>query len=332
MNPISDIESFDLKAGELLKRFRAGAQVICLRNCAQVQQIFDFFVGDAGIGTEFWREDIFNLAENHIAGDFEFGDMCRFEKNQFGHLARKFCFYPDPVNGRFVTHPDFYGDAEMGVSKNPDMLRKVWDLALEIQQCAAETPINPAEYAVKIELLKYPSSAENLEKLFRFIANSESRWSRLGRRIDYAVSTAGGPLGARYVKDLYGILSVMPGFGQLLKVLNEKFCSSDYYSVPKDKILVGPPHTDGDRYLTMLSGKRNVMTTEFFADGNWIEIPVEPTSLSILPTRMYERSMQVPATVHRYLIDRSDTMVAKDSPNVTFLIGVIPRDRVHHLT
>lgn len=329
MKAISDIELIDLEIGELQRQFRAGTQIVCLRNCSHVHEICDFFVGNGGIGSEFWRDHIFNLAENHVTKNFEFGDILRFEQNQYGHLARKFCFYPDAIDDGFVIYPDFYRESDTGLSKNPEMLGKVWDLALEIQQCAFEEPIDPRKFAVKIELLKYPNSARNLERLIDFVTDSNSRWSRLGRRIDSAVSTAGGPFSAKYARHLYGLMSVIPGFGQPLRALNEKFLKSKYHSVPHDKVLVGPPHIDGNRYLTMLTGRRNVMTTEVFVEGTWVEIPVEPTSLSILPAKMYEQSTGIPATVHRYVIDRSKTI--DNTPNVTLLIGVIPRARIRHL-
>ena len=326
LNAISDIEPNDLEAGELLSRFKAGAQVVCLRNCPQVREICEFFIGADGIGSKFWQDHVFDLAENHVPDDFEFGDMLRFERDQLGHLARKFCFYPDPADGNFAIHPACYGEDSTGVAGRPEMLAKVWRLALQIQQCSVVEPIDPSEYAVKIELLKYPRSAKSLKKLIDFVTDSNSRWSRLGRRIDSAVSSAGGPFSLRYVKHLYGVLSVVPGIGRLVTRLNQRFCRSSFHSVPGDKMLVGPPHTDGGRYLSMLTGIRHAMTTEVFANGRWVEVPVEATSLSVVPTRLYEECTGVPATVHRYLINRAEAIEV--SPNVTLLIAVIPRSRV----
>ena len=329
INAIDYIESKELALGEVRRRFQAGVKVVCLKHDPRIQEICDAFVSDANVGPEFWHESIFRMAQNHIAGENEFGDTLRFVPGEYGHLPRKIGFYPDSKTGQFIVFPVLRDENERLSSIKHEILEQVWSLALEVLQSAFSEPIIQTDYAVKIELLKYPNSAEHLQKLFDLIADSSGWWSRLGRKVDLAAANACGPFSQRYVKrPLYAPLSFVPGLGYCLRSLNSKFRESSYYSISPDRMIVGPPHVDTARYLTMLAGKRSVMTTEIFVDGTWIEIPVEPTALSIFPTTLYERTVGVPATVHRYTIDQAQTNLAVSMQNVTVLIGVISRQRL----
>lgn len=332
MDAISDIESKDLAAGEILRRFRAGAQVICLRNDPRIQQVCDAFLAAAGDDSTFWNQDVFSLAGNHLSGNTEFGDVLRFERQNFGHVARKFCFYPDSESGDLFVYPTFNGEIESLVSRKREIFDLTWNLALEIHRSASIDPIDPNDCAVKIELLRYPNSSDKLEHLLNLVSDSNSGWGRLGRAIDASVMDAAGPFRSKYLRHVYGSMSVIPVLGKLFQLLNSVFRQSAFSSVAQDRIIVGSPHTDGTRYLSMLTGKRDMMKTEIFSQGTWVEVPVGPTTLSIFPNRPYERSAGVSATVHRYTMIRGQSDSSQEMSNVTVLIGVISRARLQQFT
>ncbi|MBT8097389.1 MAG: hypothetical protein KJP16_10665 [Gammaproteobacteria bacterium] len=328
VDAIDYIQPSELGAGEILRRFRGGAQVVCLHNDDRLLEICSAFLDDASIGSDFWNDSVFDLAQNHIAGETNFGDVLRFVPGDYGHLARKFACYPDPDTGQFVVYPPFYGKDKSWVLVQQKIFKLAWNLAIEVAQSATSEPLDPNDYAVKIELLKYPSSADELQKLFDLISDSTGRWSKWGQKIDFAVATACGLFRNRLIKHPYALASHVPFIGGILRSLNDRFRRSRYHSISNQRMIVGPPHKDGHRYLTMLAGERSAMTTEFFCDGAWARMPVNPTTLAIFPTKVYERSAGVPATVHRYAIDREKVNSSYSSKNVTVLIGVISRDQL----
>lgn len=290
--------------------------------------IYDAFLENRSYDSMFWNDSIFDIGRNHIPGNTEFGDSLRFTPGGYGHLARKIGFYVNSNTGEFVVSPDIlHGRDDLSYVQR-EILEIAWNLALDVQQSAATEMINPNDYAVKIELLKYPDSAENLQQLFDLLADAAGSWTKLGQKLDRNVATASKHFNRRYLRHVYALMSLVPGVGRRVQYLNRKLSDSPYNFIPVGKTLVGPPHTDGSRYLTLLAGNRLVISTEIFDNGRWIEIPVAQNSLSILPTNLYEKRYGLPATVHRYLIARSDPKATADNLNVTLLIGVIPRTDV----
>ncbi|MBT8083891.1 MAG: hypothetical protein HKN35_08415 [Woeseia sp.] len=328
MSALNNIEQPDLSAAQILKRFRAGAHVVCLRNDPRLNKLCDALLVGTGIGSDFWPASIFDLARNHIAGETNFGDVLRFVPGEYGHLARKLGFYPDPTTGKFIVYPDYAGEHKSWSIEEQETFELAWSLAMDVLQSASSKPIALSDYAVTIELLKYPESAGELQSMLDLISDSSSRWSRWGRKIDRAAASACGPFRSKYARHLYALLSLVPGIGAILRSLNARFLDSPFNFHPAEKMIVGQPHTDGSRLLTMLTGHRNVMTTEFFANGSWTEIPVNPTTLAIFPAKKYEQSTGVRATVHRYLINRLPRKKPESSRNATILIGVISRTQL----
>ena len=314
-----------MTAGAIYERFATGAKLVCLKQDPRVQQLWTSLVQDGNDGSHFWQGSIFELAQNHIAGEARFGDMLRFAPGQYGHIARKIGFYPDATSGRFLTYPEYseYGDNLR--LRQQDILRLAWDLALDVLQSASPTQLDPSIYAVTIQLLKYPESGQDLQSVFDLIGDSASGWTRLGLKVDSARAAACGPFDRRLVKDLFGWMSIIPGFGGWLRSINDKFDKGPSYVLNRGEIMIGAPHTDGSRHLTMLAGNRDVMTTEVYDDGTWIEIPMETTTLSIFPGELYEQDLDVQPSLHRYTIKRERRTDSQGSPNLTLVVGVMPR-------
>jgi len=332
--PVSVVENITPKGlgpGAVYKRFRAGAKAVCLCQDARVQQLWDALVQDVGEGSQFWNESIFALARNHIAGQTDLGDVLRFAPGQWGHLARKIAFFPDAQTGRLRTFPDYPDHAQRPNAIKEDILQLAWDLALEVQQSALPVEMDASAYAVTIELLKYPDSGEDLQKIFELIGDSASRWTRLGQRVDSARALACGPFDRKIVRDLFGWMSLIPGLGGCLGTINAMFGKNPLYKLSGDEMIVGPAHTDGSRCLSMLAGERDVMRTEVYDGVSWIEVPVKATTLSILPGDMFDRRLGVPPTLHRYTIKRVRPAASQSNQNLTLLLGVSPRKLITKL-
>lgn len=325
---VDQITPDDLGPGAIHKRFTKGAKAVCLRRDPRVQTLWNALVRDVGVDHQFWRQSVFELANNHIAGENNFGDILRFAPGQFGHLARKFGFFRDARTARYRLYPGFETGGEKLLLVSQDVLRIAWDLSLDIQQSITPFRIDPTDYAVTVELLKYSDSGEELQKVFELIGDSCSKWARAGQKVDTARALACGPFDTRFVRDLFGWLSLVPSFGDWLVRRNEKFREIPLHYVGDDEMVVGPPHTDGIRYLTMLAGERQVIKTEVFDGQEWTEIPLEETALTIFPGRASDSHVGIKPTVHRYTTKRSSHEALTDSDNLTLVLGLIPRELI----
>ncbi len=325
------LDRANLAAGTIQSYFDSGNAVVCLHNDQRINQILDFFLRKRGDALRFWEQNIFSIAENHVPGNVTFGDTLRFERVRFGHLCRKFCFYKDPITEQFVLYPSTYFRTGQLAFLDNNILELIWSLADDILRSAFQDKHYIEDYAVKIELLKYADSAESLERVFSLVDDSGSRWSHVGKTLDYAVADACGLFDTRYVRHLYALLTLLPFVGKLFLSVNDFFRNSAYYRVPNDQLLVGSPHTDKSRFITMLTGDRQSMTTEFFADGQWCKVPVERGLLSIFPNEPYAQLTGAQATIHRYMVERQSRDSTHISPNVTLSIGLISRMQVQDL-
>ncbi len=329
---VENITPNGLGPGAVYERFRAGAKVVCLCQDARVRQLWDALVQDVCEGSQFWQESIFALARNHITGQTDIGDVLRFAPGQYGHLARKIAFFPDAQTGRLRTFPDYPDHAQRPNAIKEEILRLAWDLALEVQRSTLPGEMDASAYAVTIELLKYPDSAEELHKIFELIGDSAGGWTRLGQRVDSARALACGPFNRKVVRDLFGWMSFVPGLGGCLRTINAMFGRNPLYKLSGDEIILGLAHTDGIRCLTMLAGERDVIRTEVYDGVGWIEIPMQATTLSIFPGGMFDRRLGVPPALHRYTIKRMKPAASQSNLNLTLVLGVIPRKLINKST
>lgn len=315
-----------LERGGLYEQFRSGAQVVTVAGDVRVPQLWRSLVSDVGDGGQVWAQNVFQLARNHIPGENNFGDILKFAEEQYGHIGRKVGFFPDARGGGFRVYPS--PRVSHRTELNERVFRAAWSLAMEVQESACPRGFDPDDYAVSIEILKYAESRSEHQHLLDMIGDSAGPWTTLGRRLDRARSGTKGFFQAKYLRDLYACGSVVPGLGRLLRSINARAGNGRYYALEDDRILAGPPHIDDARFLTMLCGNRDAVTTEVFDGDRWQEIPITTNDLSVFPGARFRGNGEVEPVVHRYTICDNPAAPSCGAENVTLLIGTIPREMI----
>ena len=145
--------------------------------------------------------------------------------------------------------------------------------------------------------------------------------SKIGRAVDTYKGLLVGPFDYRYLRDAIALLCVVPGQGRLIRALNELLRPlSRMKNPPKHTRIIGQPHSDG-RIITCLASDRDVIRTELYDGKRWVELPMTPDALYILPNSI-PSEYRVEPTFHRVLHIGQDARSPSTRPNVTLVVGV----------
>ena len=331
---ISQVDRKDLSPGALWKIFESGAKAVCLNEDHRIRELWERVVynnppepsGSFG-WKDFWNNGVLTFAKNHVESKTDYGDLFWFEPEAYGYVARKIVTYPDPVTGQMQTFPKyiFNDDGELA-QLSQDTLKLAWELAMEILTYALpQKDLDPSDFVVHLELLKYPDSHHDLMQVYNLI-NAGSAWKRVGIKLDHARIRARGPFAGRFIRDVYAWFSILPGTGELFQKANGLFGRSDFYKLDSGYVPVGQAHVDGCRFLTILAGERDVMKTEAYSDGKWEELPISSDRVVIFPGTAYDPNNRIRPTIHRYSIRKQQPESAQKSLNLTLLLGISTRE------
>jgi hypothetical protein len=330
---ISHVNINDLKPGALWNLFESGAKAVCLEDDHRVTELWERVAnnnppepsGSSG-WKEFWNNGILTFAKNHFKSKTDYGDLFWFEPEAYGYIARKVVIFPDAVTGEMQVFPKtiFNDNGEVALLSQ-DALKLAWELAMDILSCALpQEDLDPSDFVVHLELLKYPDSYQDLERMFNLV-NAGSAWKRVGIKLDQARIGARGPFAGRFVRDGYAWLSILPGIGKSLQKANHVFGRSDFHKQESGYAPVGEAHVDGCRFMTLLASDRDVMKTEAYCDGKWEELPMTSDRLVMFPGSYFDPKNRVQPTIHRYSIRKEAPESAPRRPNLTLLLGISTR-------
>lgn len=319
-----------LSGDAIFSRFRGGAKAVLLEGDDRVHRLWKALIEKPEQSRiegsrPFWQNSVLTLAQNHIEGRDDVGDMVRFAPGAYGHLARKIVTYPDPETGAMRLIPEQILDDHQPAVFDQSTLRLAWDLATDIYRSALPADYGPSDYAVTIQLLKYPNSAHGLDSMFGLLRDSGGPWTKLGQRVDSARALALGPFRRRYIREFFALASLVPGFRGLLHGINDLFRTDSRYLVDEDEIVVGPPHIDTARSLSMLSSDRDAIKTEIYDGTNWTELSLTPETLWVFPADEWDPGLSIPPTLHRYTIRKGDQTNSTERLNLTMLLGIVSK-------
>lgn len=257
------------------------------------------------------------------------GDMIRFLPGYYSHFARKLILYSDSANGKIRTIPEKFWSGEIPQMYPSEVLQTAWELATDIFKSCLPEEFDYPNYAVSVELLKYPRSLKELRSLCDLVADSDGGvWTDHGRKLDIyrGKVIAGSPFDKKIVGRIFRFGSKIPGINLFLELLNRSVFYR--YLSPKDAAAIGPPHTDGIRTLTLLAGERDTIFTEIYDGKRWHEIPLTSKSLYILPSEFLSNKIGIKPTFHRISIRNNIGVNSESSkPNVTLLLGIVDAEK-----
>lgn len=293
----------EVVSGRLGELFQQGAKALLLDD-HRAALIWKWMMdpqtptGALGSGLLCGREDfLFRIASNHIPGNLNVGDMLRFIPGGIGHVARKIVFVREE-NGGFKTTPRVFSEGTIPL----ELLDTAWSIMTDLLRSTFPAQIPLPKYKVSLELLKYPHSFEEIERISSLLGDSSGRWTRIGMAMDAWKGQAAGLFNVKFFRDCTAIASVIPGINRILRAINDRMVPYSHKSVPDGISLVGAPHCDGSKILTVLLGDRDTLTTEVYTGQQWKTLPVTANRLAILPSEQMDSRLGIVPTLHRILI------------------------------
>ena len=278
-------------------------------------------------------DNIFDLARNHREGNTRVGDMLRFVPKLFGHVARKFLVYPGAGDNSLKTFPEAFYSGTQLVPVPRQIAESGWNLISEVLESTLPAAARGFAYAVEVDVLVYPTSSSHVDRVSALLADgslladsagSAGFWSRLGHRIDARKNHAAGVFQTKGIKDLFAILSLVPGLSRLTEAMNDKISAGQEGATPKDFHMMAPSHVDRTRYVTGLMGRRANLDTQVLWGDRWISLPVTEKSIAIFPSARISSVSDIPATRHRVLVHEPPSRASTaGSRNVTVSLAVV---------
>jgi hypothetical protein len=238
--------------------------------------------------------------------------MLRFVPGGIGHVARKIVF-TRKQNGGFETLPAHLS----GDTIPQDLLDTAWNLMTDILRSTFPAHLSLPAYHVSVELLKYPDSFEEIERVESLIKDSGGEWTRMGVAMDTWKGQAAGLFDVKYVRDWTAIASLIPGLNTILHLINGWMIPFSKKSVPDGMSIIGAPHCDGGKMVTALLSERATLTTEVYADQQWKTLPLTSHLLAILPSVQLDHRLGISPTLHRILIKDCLNGEQPAKPNIT---------------
>ncbi|MBT3586214.1 MAG: hypothetical protein HN509_15005 [Halobacteriovoraceae bacterium] len=333
---IAEIEHGKLAPGEILKKFEDGALAVRVLGNPKVQELWDRIihnrpnctdVAESSGWKDFFKNGIFTFARNHYKKSTDFGDTHRFERGNFGHVARKMATYYDFKTKEMAYFPpELFNDDNEEARLSQETLKLAWDLAMEINQSSKlENDHDPSQYTVAVEFLKYPDSYQQYQDVLDHVIGGSS-WKRIGMKLDYARSLGRGPFAIRFIRDLFAWCFYLPILRTIVNKLNSFFDKRPVDQLEEDRELIGPGHFDGARHLTLLASDRDVMRTDAFDGEKWHELALSTDNFLVFPGGVYNGSPAVKPTLHRYSIAKETPLVNVKSSNITMVLAIATRE------
>lgn len=312
--------------GRLGECFRGGAKAVLLDDprAADIWQRLLSSLAPAassGDGSLFpWDHSPLQIAKNHRAGNIDAGDMLRFIPGAFGHIARKIILVPKQ-DGSIETLPAHFSHVDIP----QELLRIVWELMTDVLHSTFPTHLPIPPYAVTIELLKYPSSFDEVEQIAALLSDTCGKWTQFGMQMDTWKAQAAGLFDVPYMRDCTAFASLIPGLRELLRILNRWMIPFSYKQVQEGSCIIGSPHYDGAKIVTALLSERDTLTTEIHTGQQWITLPLNSDRLAIFPSWKIDRGLGIHPTLHRILVQKHPTVQQPAKRNITLTLTVRPR-------
>ena len=334
------IKPTDLQSGLIGDLFREGASAVILQHDDRIKDIWHAYaqlthepVYSKKTTSSCWDEQLINVARNHHSGDLTAGDMLRFIPGHMGHIARKMKIYPEinhfpnTHNRRLCVEPKAFWHGTYEHSLADEILTTSWQLMSEVLNSVIPTANLSQPYAVALERIKYPIHGD-LDKMFSLLSDAAGGWTSLGQKIDTHKTLAAGPFAYHRVKDLFALGMLVPGIKNILSLSNEWFKRNHSEQATETQRIVHAPHIDSTKYVTALASDRDVLTTQVWHDGEWIDLPLSIDSIAIFPSRKLSKLLSIKPTYHRVLMKQPVTKKATTDnvatrSNVTLSLGII---------
>jgi hypothetical protein len=246
--------------------------------------------------------------------------MLRFIPGGFGHIARKIILVLKE-DGAIEVLPRHV----CNVSIPQDVLQSAWELMTDVLRSTFPAHYKLPPYIVTIELLKYPSSFAEVEKIAALLSDSSGAWTRFGMKMDRWKAEAVGLFNIPYLRDCTAIASLIPGLRDVLRRLNQWMTPFTRNFVRGDTRIVGAPHCDGSKILTALLSERETITTEIHTGQQWLPLPLTPDRLTIMPALEIDPHVGILPTWHRILVQQNHSLEQSPKRNVTLMLTVCPR-------
>jgi hypothetical protein len=321
----------ELTSGAIVKLFYQGAKVVILKDVRILEvwkEICERKVNEdkvnPNLNIPLFSDSIFDMSENHFQGNMCLGDMARFTPGAFAHIARKVSIYPSITQGEMEKFPVSYSNGSGTFIYSEEVLGKVWRIMSEVVASMFPAPNGLPNYAVNIEVLRYPKSVKELKSIFSLIEDSSGIWSRVGHQLDGHKGNAKGMFNHRIVRDCFALGSLIPCLRVLLNYLNQFFCTHAENMLPENTVVIGGDHIDGGKFFSCLTGERENVVTQIYADGKWLDLPLDSQSVAIFPGGQIARINQMSPTRHRILM-REFPDPSGDKENISLILSAMPR-------
>jgi hypothetical protein len=246
--------------------------------------------------------------------------MLRFIPGGFGHIARKIMLVHQE-DGTIETLPRHLSN----VSIPQDLLQSVWALMTDVLHSTFPAYSKLPPYVVTIELLKYPSSFAEVEKIAALLSDTCGAWTRLGMKIDSWKMEAVGLFDLPYLRDCAAIASLIPGLRGFLHRLNRWLIPFSHKCVQAGTRIIGSPHCDGSKIVSALLSERETITTEIHTGQRWLPLPLTPDRLTIIPAVEIDSHLGILPTWHRILVQENHPVDQPAKRNFTLSFTVCPR-------
>jgi hypothetical protein len=292
--------------GRMGDYFRGGAKAILLDD-PRVADIWYQLLAPgpnavpSNCGSLFSHNDsLHDIAQNHFVGDINVGDMLRFIPGGIGHIARKMMLIRTD-NGAIKTIPSHFSK----VFIPQDLLKNIWELMTDVLRSTFPAHSDLPSYVVTIELLKYPSSFAEVEKIAALLSDTCGAWTRLGMKMDIWKMEAVGIFNIPYLRDCTALASLIPGLRDVLRQFNKWMIPFSHKCVQRGTRIIGSPHCDGSKILSALLSERETISTEIHTGQQWLTLPLSPDRLTIIPAKEIDPHLGIVPTWHRVLVQEN---------------------------
>ena len=305
---IAEQEYQELEPGSLARLFSAGHVAVLVRCPDVLAPLWQGLLENPDEQMP-WEAPLVDIARNyHGSGDItaSLGDLFYFQPGHHGYIARKMALSRGQEEDPVTMHPPSFVQGRRHYAPGPALLDQCWSIGRRLMMALAPDGTPPGDMQIVVQRLKYQESAEDFDRLGALARNSLGRWGRAGCGLDERRWQAAGVLSLRGLSDLYGMLADVPGVGRLLRRLNRLLLHGDR------------------RRFSALCGERSQMLTQVFADGGWIDLPIDRATLAVFPGSMATQAYGVRHVLHRVLHVEKPGQVGGRNPrtdNVTLLIG-----------